>query len=171
MNQPTAAAEALKRVRARVRGMRPYENIEGSDFYYQQAQIRVEAIIDAELKALEPVDQELEDAKKLIGTWVRSDYMAFKVQEVEREDDDECSPIYIKGNCGFRWLLSEVEPVWVTAPRCCVDDAPKEDGLYLVMFGNDVYLYSFINGKWYSKGDVRYFSDNTKWYELPRGEK
>lgn len=133
------------------------------------------------------VDAELEEAKKLVGGWVVSDYnsVAFVVQEVEREDDDDCSPIYVKGNCGFRWLLSEVEPFPLPTAanwRCMKTEAPNGhtsmDKEYVIRLQcyeyntEDLATGYWSGAQWVVNGIAINAKDfhTALWLEIPRGE-
>ena len=78
------------------------------------------------------MDTELEQARKLIGTWVkhkRRNYL-FKVEGVRREQSTSKNyPILISGNCHEHYLFDVTPfpfPIW----RCFDSDKPERSGYY-----------------------------------------
>lgn len=100
----------------------------------------------------EPVDAELLEAQKLVGQWVkRKDIdVAKKVHEVSR--------------------VHELILVWVSEPRCCLTDAPKEHGYYLVRpkgvsrVWSNFEIREFTTVFWQAPYDPR---EGDVWYALP----
>ena len=107
------------------------------------------------------IDTELEEAKKLVGTWVkqRAWNVAYKVRDVYRNPNYD-GAIGFTNDKGFFVNLSEVEPFPLYPPgRCCLTDPPKEDGYYLV-----------LSKTWNAAISHKYVVDSKKWYDLETPE-
>ena len=68
------------------------------------------------------IDAELEEAKKLIGKWIKckGDNFAFEVEEVYRDKEDNFIKVYNK-TLGT-YFVSETDPFPLPVWRCCAED-------------------------------------------------
>lgn len=126
----------------------------------------------------EPADTELLEAQKLVGQWVKHKHkgMIKKIREVKR-DENGLIIFLVDGGLWDTLHCYEVTPVWVSEPRCCVDDPPEETGRYLVLRNTWAvainHKYDAEDETWYDL-EVR---DKTKiekgdvWFSLPQGGK
>ncbi len=87
----------------------------------------------------EPLDQELLDAQKrfTVGSWFTSEVTVdnlYKVQSLIRLED-KYKTIMIEDTSGdhheLRFCIPS--PLWISEPRCVMEDPPKETGYYLVV--------------------------------------
>ena len=97
------------------------------------------------------IDHELEEAKKLIGKWIKckGDNFAFEVEEVYRDKEDNFIKVYNK-TLGT-YFVSETDPFPLPVWRCCEADKPKVDGIYFTRRKFDSRIKdidSYNNGSW-----------------------
>ena len=147
------------------------EGDEGKEIIFHHTHLLVESIwlpYDPE-----PVDAELEQAQKLVGQWVKQKklYHAKQVFSVYTRADNQ---IYFTDEDGYSHLLKNCSPVWVSEPRCCRTQKPKESGHYLTCLGGVRKLASFSqsNQQWYTIDDCLNITENLfawHWYDIPDG--
>lgn len=108
---------------------------------------------------IEPVDEELEQAKKLIGTWVvfKTRNVILKVKTMRR--DNWSKKIVFEAeyqtNEPVDFYLEDFNPFPLPTWRCCDDERPKKDGRYFI---------KDMDGKLVG---VANYSVNDGWYDLP----
>lgn len=115
------------------------------------------------------IDHELEDAKKLIGKWVRyrDRDIAFKLTDIAFKLTDVVRDSYSKEILGVvlnsidseKYYFKDLAPFPLPVWRCCMSDKPKKDGKYIGRRKNAPETYAgiehFNNGSW----------DNLPWKE------
>lgn len=109
----------------------------------------------------DPIDTELEKAKKLVGTWVFIRDLkkaAFLVEDVERNRDQN---IILMANNNWHYSHEVTPATFPHYPqgRCCLTDPPKEDGYYLVQ-----------RKGWNYPSVHRYYQENRYWFNLETKE-
>jgi hypothetical protein len=116
-------------------------NVASEDFYNSRC---------FTFERIEPVDEELEQAKKLIGKWVKIKNYHHHLYLVEYVTRDEENKLLIWSNGSwyyFKFCTPFPIPVW----RCCESDKPKIDKCYPTRLKSDhleYFLSSYHNGKW-----------------------
>lgn len=84
-------------------------------------------------RKLEPVDAELESAKKLIGKWVRykDRDIAFKLTDVVRDSySKEILGVVLNSIDSEKYYFKDLTPFPLPVWRCCESDKPKSLGKY-----------------------------------------
>lgn len=109
---------------------------------------------------IEPVDEELESARKKfpVGSWFKTSAGGSTIHRVERVDweTDDCR--------GF--LVSDCTPFPLPTWRCCAEDKPKKDGQYVMRIkGHAPYKYRV---RYYSLG-VKLWRFNHEDVAIPEG--
>jgi len=113
---------------------------------------------------IEQVDEELEEAKKLIGKWVTVNdiHGIFQIVEVERI----IASIIVTTRDGRSHLVDSCRiktlPVW----RCCESDKPKKEGRYfirqkdtkacmtVILFHNETWTQGTYKCEWLDEGEL-----------------
>ena len=96
----------------------------------------------------------------------------FKVHEVYKDMDGS---LKLKSADGFWHHLERYSPVWISEPRCCVEDPPKAWSKVLVKFLNGEYKVARPGLIWMVQGnngaESAIYGDmkGMVWYALPSG--